>query len=78
MNAVDRFGAVAFVQLLQLRFDVGERVRVQQLSELGFAQQLLQLNLIDRQCLRAPLGEGGVSVVEIVGDVGEQQRGGKR
>ena len=78
VHAVGRSRAVALVELLQLALDVGERVRVEQLAQLGLAEQLPQLRLIDRQRLRAPFRQRRVAVVDVVGDVAEEQRRGER
>ena len=53
-------------------------VGVEQLAQLGVADQLAQLRLIDRQRLRPALGERRVAVVEEARDVAEEQRRGKR
>ena len=71
-------GAEPRLQLLQLGLHRGEHVRVQQLAELGVAQQLPELGLVDGQGLGPPLGQRGVSVVDVVGDEAEQQRGRER
>ena len=78
VHAVDRPRPAVVLQLLQLGLDVGDRVRVEQVAQLGVAEQLAQLRLIDRQRLRATLGERRVAVVEVVGDVAEEQRRGER
>ena len=78
MHAVHGARPAVLVQLLKLGLDVGERVRVEQVAQLGVAEQLAQLRLIDRQRLRATLGERRVAVVEVVRDVAEQQRRGER
>ena len=51
---------------------------VEQLAELGVPEQLPELGLVDGQRLRPPLGQRGVSVVDVVGDEAEEQRGGER
>ena len=65
---------VLLVEVLQLPLDGVERVGIEQLAQLGVAEQLAQLRLIDRQRLRAPLGQRRVAVVDVVGDVAEEQR----
>ncbi len=55
-----------------------QRVGIEQLAQLGVAEQLAELRLIDRERLRAPLGQRRVAVVDVVGDVAEEQRGGER
>ena len=66
------------VEPLQLALDRVHRVGVEQLAQLGVAEQLAQLRLIDGQRLRAPLGERRVAVVQKARDVAEEQRGRKR
>ena len=61
-------------ELLQLALDFRERVRIEQLPQLRFAEQLAQLRLIDREGLRAPLGQRRIAVVDVVGDVAEEER----
>ena len=74
VDAVDGLRALRVVELLQLALDVRERVRVEQLAQLRLAEQLAQLRLIDRERLRAPLGQRRIAVVDVVGDVAEEQR----
>ena len=73
-TAVRRSRAVARVEALQLPLDVVDRVGIEQLAQLRIAEQLAQLRLIDRQRLRAPLGERRVAVVHEACDVAEEQR----
>ena len=63
-----------------LQFGLGrfDRPGIEQIAELGFANQLAQLRLIDGKRLRAPLGERRVAVVDVVGDVVEEQRRAER
>ena len=75
MHAVQRARTVVGGQALQLRFERGQRVGVEKIAQLGRSQQRLQLRLVDRQRLRAPLGQRRVAVVQVIGDVPEQQRG---
>src|SRR4051794_28731876 len=63
------------VERLKLRFNFGERGRVQQLAEIDAAKNFLELRLIDGQGLRSPLSERSVAVVDVIRDVVEQQRG---
>ena len=64
--------------MLQLPLDEIERLRIEQLAQLGVAKQLAQLRLIDRQRLRSPFGERRIAVVDVVRDVAEEQRRRKR
>ncbi len=77
VDAVNRARAIALVELLQLPLDVGHRVGVEQLAELGFTEQLAKLRLIDRECLRPAFRQRSIAVVDVVGDVAEEQGGGK-
>ena len=80
-QVVDGVGAarlVAVFQVLQAPLELGERVRIQQVAKFGVAQQFAQLRLIDRQRLRAPLGQRRVAVVDVVGDIAEEERRRKR
>ena len=45
-----------------------------QLPQLRLAEELAQLGLVHGEGLRAPLGQRRVAVVEVVGDVAEEQR----
>ena len=78
VDAIERAGTVVGWQALQLRFERRQRIGVEQIPELRRPEQRLQLRLIDRQRLGPPLGQRGITVVEVVGDVAEQQRRGER
>ena len=77
MDAVGGAGAVVFRQALGGFFHLGDGVGIEQLAQVGFAEQLAQLILIDGEGLGAALGQRGIAVIEEVGDVAEEQRGGK-
>ena len=64
----------ALAQPLQATLDLEDRLRRQQLAELGLAEELAQLRVIDAERLRAALGERRVAVVDEVRDVREEQR----
>ena len=55
-------------------FHFGDGVGVEQFAQVGFAEQLAQLILIDGEGLGAALGQRRVAVVEEIGDVTEKQR----
>ena len=65
-------------QRLALQLRLLEGGRVQQLAELLLAEQLAEEVAIERQRLRAPLGERGVALVHEGGDVVEEERRGER
>ena len=71
-------GAMSRFEPLELPFDRLHRAGVEQLAQLGVAEQLAQLRLIDRERLGAALGKRRVAVVQEAGDVAEQQGGGER
>ena len=75
-EVVDAVGAahlVAVFEVLQAPLELGECVRVEEIAQFGVAEQLAQLRLIDRQRLRPPLRQRRVAVVDVVGDVAEEQ-----
>ena len=74
VHRVGRARVKARRQVLQLLLERVEHGLVEQIAQLGVADQLAQLRLIDRQRLRAPLGQRRIAVVDVVGDVAEQQR----
>ena len=76
MNGVGVAGLVIGVERLQLLLDFGEGVLVEQFAEIGAAEDFFELGLVDGERLGAALGERRVAIVDVVGDVGEEQRGG--
>ncbi len=70
-------GAVVLGEALRGLFHLGDGIGIEQFAEIGFAEQLAELVLIDGEGLGAALGQRGVAVVEEVGDIAEEQRGGK-
>ncbi len=65
-------------QPLQLGLDLGEHLGVEQLAQLGPAEQLGEQPLVERQRGGAALGDRGVALVHEGRDVAEQQRPGER
>ena len=61
------------IEALELPTVLEHDVGVEELSELGLAEQLTELRVIDGQCLRAALGGGRVLVVDEVADEREEQ-----
>src|SRR5262245_28163782 len=61
------------IQPLQLRFYLVDRGRIEQLAELGLAEQLGEQGGVERQCGRTPLHQRGVALVEERSDISEQQ-----
>ena len=78
MHSILGLCAELLVQPLQLPLDGIHRVEVEQFPQLGIADELAQLRLIDRQRLRAALGERRIAVVQKARHVAEEQRRGKR
>ena len=74
MDAVGGASAHGFGQRLQLLFHLGDGIGVEQLAQVGIAQQIAQLLLIDGEGLGAALGQRRVAVVDVVGHVAEEQR----
>ena len=77
VDGVSVLRVVARIEVLELvlvRLDHGG---IEQLAQLGVAEQLAQLAVVDRERLRPPLRERRIAVVEEVGHVAEQQRGGE-
>ncbi len=62
----------------ELRLDVGESTRVEQVAELLLAEQLAKEVAIERERLRATLGGRGVVLVHVGGDVREEEGRGER
>ncbi len=60
-------------QALLAALVLGDRIGVEQLAQLGFAEELAQLRLIDRERLRAAFGERRVTVVDEVRDIRKQE-----
>ena len=77
MNRIDRLRLVPLVEVLQLHLHLGQHVRVEELTQLGLAEKLTKLGLIDRQRLRLPFGQRRVAVVDEIRHVAEEQRSGK-
>ena len=74
VQAVHCFRATALLEMLQLLFDGLQCGWIQQLAQLCVAQQFTQLPLIHRERLRSPFRQWCVAVVDVVGDVAEEQR----
>ena len=65
-------------QPLQLGLDLGQHLGVEQLAQLGAAEQLGEQALVEAERGGPALGEGGVALVDELGDVAEQQAPGVR
>ncbi len=63
---------------LELGLQVGEHARVEQLAQLGLAEQLREQGRVQRECGGTPLGERGVALVQVLGDVAEEERARER
>ena len=78
VQAVGVAGLIVGIERLKLRFHFVHGRLVEQFAEIGAAQNLFELRLIDGERLRATLGQRRIAFVDVVGDVGEQQRGRER
>ena len=65
-------------EALERTLETLDRLGIEELAQLRFAEQLPELRLVDREGLGAALGERSVGVVDEVGHVGEQERCGER
>ena len=77
MHAVGVARLVSLAEALQLLFGLFDGVGVEQLAQVGVAQEFAELVLIDGERLGAAFGERSVAVVDEVGDVAEEQRRGE-
>jgi hypothetical protein len=64
-------------QILEESLVLLDRIGIEQLAELGLAEELAELRRVDRERVRFALGERRVAVVEEARDPGEEQRRGK-
>ena len=71
-------GATVGGEPLQLGLDLGEHLRVEQLAQLGAAEQLGEQALVEGERGGPALGDGGVALVDELGDVAEEQAAGER
>ena len=71
-QAVRIFGGIA--ELLQEALVLGDNLRIEQTSELGFAQELSQTFVVDGQRLGTALGQWRIPLVYEVGDVRTRTR----
>ena len=62
----------------KLRLHLGQRRRVEQVAQFLLPEQLAEEVAVERERLRAALGGGRVVLVHVRGDVGEEERRGKR
>ena len=67
-------GAIVLGEALGGLFDLGDGVGIEQFAQIGLAEQLAQLILIDGESLGTAFGQRRVAVVEKVGDVTEEKR----
>ena len=75
-EVVDRIGgtsALIFAEELEAGFDFRDGDGVEEFAEVGFAEKVGKLRLIDRESSGAAFGERGIAVVDEVADVSEQQ-----
>ena len=63
---------------LQLLFHFADGVGIEQLAQVGIAQQIAQLLLVDGKGLGTALGQRRIAIVDVIGHIAEEQRRGKR
>ena len=68
---------MGFGEALRRLFDFGDGVGIEQLAEVGLAEEFAKLILIDGESLGAAFGQWGIAVVKEVGDVAEEKRRGE-
>src|SRR5690606_22437837 len=76
-RVVDLIGVAdrsAWIEALQQQLDLGDRVAVEELTQLGVAKELAQLRVVEGQSLSPSLGPGLIVVVEKAADPREHQR----
>src|SRR5437868_12034486 len=78
MKLVARGGPAKLRQELEVVLDLGERGRVDQVTELLLAEQLAQEVAVKRERGRTALRVRRVALVHVGGDVVEQERGCER
>src|SRR5256885_1988207 len=78
VNAVGMTYRALANQMLERKLKVRDRVLVEQLAKLNFAEKRAELRGIHRECLRTQLGKRRIALVHEVGDVIEQERRGER
>jgi hypothetical protein len=64
----------ALRKVLELLLERVEHGFIEQIAQLGVADQIAQLRLIDRQRLGPSFRQRRVAVVNVVGDIAEEQR----
>jgi len=72
VQAVRAARAHPLVEVLQATLDLGHGVGIEQLAQLGVADELAELRVVDGQRLGPALGERGVALVEVLGDHREE------
>ena len=77
VDSVGGAGASGLGERLQLLLDLGDGVGVEQFAQVGVAEQIAELLLIDGERLGAAFGERGIAVVDVIGNVAEEQRRGE-
>src|ERR1700722_12563284 len=77
MHAIRRTDALRFEQAVQLFFYFADGVRIQQLAQVSVPEQIAQLLLVDGKGLGSSLGQRRIAVIDVIGYVAKQQRGGE-
>ena len=78
MQRIDRLRLVPLVEMLQLHLHQRQRLGIEQIAQLGLAQKLAELTLVDGQRLRPSLRQWRIAVVDEICHVAKQQRAGER
>ena len=74
VDAVGMASLIVGLERLEAAFDFIDSVLVEEFAEIGVAENFLKLRLIDGERLGTAFGERGVAVVDVVGDIGEEER----
>ena len=78
MQTIGVLDRVPAVEPLQRALELLDGIRIEQLAQLGLAEQLAELRLVDAERLRAALRQRSVPVVDEVRHVREEERRGER
>src|SRR5579862_4788817 len=77
VDSIEGARLIAFDERLELLLGLLDGGGVEELAEVGIAEQFAELVLIDGQRLGAALGQRSIAVIYIIGDVTKEQSSGK-